>query len=89
MVVINKMDQWRADHDTVLSYYSSGEGRKSLNKLVKKLCRSGVSPTFHPIACTYNNFKGQAPSGEMSAEASVLTLALLRAEIMKRLYEVQ
>jgi energy-coupling factor transporter ATP-binding protein EcfA2 len=89
MVVINKMDQWLSEQKAVMTYYEEPPVRKNINALVKKLCRSGVSPTFHPIACAYNSFKAQAPCGEMSAEASAITLAITRAEVLKRLSEAQ
>lgn len=89
MIVINKMDQWSERHDQVLSYYSgSGPLRDRIDAIVRAACRSEVKASFHPVACTYNSFKGNAPTGTMSAESCLLSLNILKEEIRLRLQEV-
>jgi energy-coupling factor transporter ATP-binding protein EcfA2 len=88
LIVVNKMDQWLPELDAIVQYYDSGESAKRIAALTKHFCRTGVKPSFHPVACTYNSFKGRAPVGEMSAEAAVLSLAVLRGEITRRLMEI-
>jgi hypothetical protein len=88
MIVLNKMDQWSEDHRAVVKYYTKKNPmRAEIDQLVERVCRANTEPSFHPVACAYNSFKGQAPSGAMSAEACVLGLAVLRAEIRRRLLE--
>ncbi len=88
MVAINKMDQWLNYQREVIRYYQEGKIRSHIDALAKKCCRLDTSPSFHPIACTYNSFKGSSPDGGMSAESALLTLAIFRAEIRQRLEEI-
>jgi len=88
MVVLNKMDHWHNEIDHVLPYYKTGTVREQIDEIVKKFCRQDVQASFHPIACTYNSFKGNAPNGRLSLESSLLSLHVLRAEIGRRLKEI-
>lgn len=88
MIILNKMDQWSELHDQVITYYREpGELRTQIDTIVQAACRSNVEPSFHPVACAYNSFKGNAPTGTMSAESCLLSLNILKEEIRLRLQE--
>jgi energy-coupling factor transporter ATP-binding protein EcfA2 len=87
MVALNKMDLWMDRFEEVSARYTSGPIQEQLDKLAQQWCRSGVTPTYHPISCLYDSFYGCPPSGKMSAEASALSIQLFRAQIRLRLLE--
>lgn len=88
MVAINKLDLWESPPVEVLAYYRTLFTRPDIFEGIERLCKKNTKPSFHPIHCTYNSFKGSSPKGEYSIQSSALSLAVFRAELAQRMAEV-
>ena len=86
MVVRNKLDHWYEEAPDVESHYEAGPAEKYIDALVDKFCRPDIKASFHNVACTYDSFKGRkAPTKNLSREGARFSLAVLRAEVARRL----
>ena len=87
MVVLNKLDLWIDRFSQTIELYTHGPIYEEILKIASHWCRTDIKASFHPVSTIYDSFYGKPPSGKMSAEASSLSVQLLRAQIRLRLLE--
>ena len=87
MVVQNKLDLRFENCDDRGLENLDEDTQTAIDELAKQWCRTGITPTIHPLSVVYDSFEGVPPSGEFSARKSLLTLEFFRAQLRLRLLE--